>query len=163
MNKARNRGPRDKGNPKKNAGDKPKAIPAKDANEKLVMPPISEQKAVLNSIKNYFSIQDTVKGVDLLCASNPDLDLDKLFPDHEVNSVVTSDVNIDTGMSDENEVYSSSPSSTPSPKFSAQENSQDGDNFREKFLDDAEVSDANSHAHHFSKSAVILENKSDLV
>ena len=163
MNKARYRGPRDKENPKKNAGDKPKAVPAKDANEKLVMPPISEQKAVLNSIKNYFSIQDTVKGVDLLFASNPDLDLDKLFPDHEVNSVVTSDVNIDTGMSDEDEVYSSSPSSTPSPKFSAQENSQDGDNFRENFLDDAEVSDAISHAHHNSKSAVILENKSDLV
>ena len=111
MIKARNRGPRDKVKPKTKAGDKPKAVPAKDAKENLVMPPISEQKAVLNSIKNYFEIQDTVKCVELLCASNPDLVLDQLFPDHEVNSVVTSDVNIDTGMSDEEEGYSSSPSS----------------------------------------------------
>ena len=127
------------------------------------MPPISEQKAVLNSIKNYFEIQDTVKGVDLLLASNSDLVLDNLFPDHEVNSVVTSDANIDTGMSDEEEGYSSSPSSTPSPKFSAQESSQGGDNVRETFLDDAEVSDEKSHAHQNSNSAVTFENKSDFV
>ena len=157
MNKARNRGPRDKAKPKPKAGDKPKAVPAKEANEKLIMPSISEQKTVLNSIKKYFEVQDAVKGVELLLASSPDLVLDDLFPEPEVTPVVTSVDNIDTGTSDEEEGYSSSPSSTPPPKILAQESSQDGDNFREIFLDDAEVSDGISHAHQNSKSAVTCE------